>query len=124
MAPRWVDETLLPSFDMAVVLEMDRSLVQLEDPELRSPGLSKPMRRAYEYVQTPEAAGMGNSMRQLAEKVHKDNLQAKGRAEEEFEQARNVILGQHAVRPVDSAPTHQPPRSDTPQADTNSVREP
>ena len=42
-----------------VVLDIDRTLITLEDAELHSPGLSKPMQRRYEYIQTPECLRHG-----------------------------------------------------------------
>ena len=40
MAPCWARETGLPSVETTVVLEMRRSMVELEDADLRSPGLT------------------------------------------------------------------------------------
>ena len=58
-----VDELPMPDVTVPVVLELSSSQVVLEDVELRSPGFSKPMRRAYKYVQTPEhVPGMGDAM--------------------------------------------------------------
>ena len=67
---------------------IDCGLVHLEDPELRSPGLSKPMRRSYEHIHTPEHIGMGCAMRALAELVAQRNLAARLEAEAEFQKAR------------------------------------
>ena len=66
MAPRFMAQTELPDFKVPVVLDIDRSLVHLEDPELRSPGMTKPMKRTYVYVRTPEDIGMGAAMQELA----------------------------------------------------------
>jgi hypothetical protein len=41
--PRWAGETVMPSIEAPVVLDIDRTLITLEDAELRSPRLSKPM---------------------------------------------------------------------------------
>mmetsp|Transcript_21344 Transcript_21344/g.48059 ORF Transcript_21344/g.48059 Transcript_21344/m.48059 type:complete len:96 (+) Transcript_21344:19-306(+) len=77
--PRWAGETVMPSVEAPVVLDIDHTLTTLEDAKLRSPGLSKPMQRRYEYIQTPECLGMGAAMSALAEGVHERNLKAKAR---------------------------------------------
>ena len=58
--------------------------VTVEAAHLRSPGGTKPMRRRYCYVPTPDMAACSDNM---AKKVHLDNLQERGRIDAEFEKA-------------------------------------
>ena len=43
MAPRGAGEKALVLLEQHVLLRMERSLVKLQDDELRSPGLSRPI---------------------------------------------------------------------------------
>ena len=88
MAPIWKSGALLPEEEATVVVKLRKTMVRLEDAELRSPGLTKPMQRCYPYVHTPEAFGMGSELKELAARVHKENEEAKHAAEAMFEAAR------------------------------------
>ena len=81
---RWVGEETIDELEVQVTVQVPLRKVTVEAAHLRSPGGNKPMRRAYLYVPTPEVAAHDDTM---AKKVHMDNLEERGRIEEEFEKA-------------------------------------
>ena len=81
---RWVAEETIEELEVQVTMLVPLRQVTVEAARLRSPGGSKPMRRKYTYIHTPEVAAYDTA---LAKKVHHDNLNVRGRMEAEFEKA-------------------------------------
>ena len=82
---RWVTEETIDELEVQVtVVQVPLRKVTVEAAHLRSPGGNKPMRRAYLYVPTPEAAAYDYA---LSKQVHLNNLQERGRIDKEFEKA-------------------------------------
>ena len=55
------------------------------EADIRSPGLSRPMRRTYTYIHTPDAAAAWGA--EIAEEVHEENLESRLKVERAFEDA-------------------------------------
>ena len=66
---RWVAEETIEELEVQVTVQVSLRAVTVEAARLRSPGGSKPMRRKYTYIATPEVAAFDN---ELAKKVHLD----------------------------------------------------
>ena len=81
---RWVGETTLETLELPVTIDVALREVTLEAAQLRSPGGTKPMRRSYTYVSTPDVARYDDK---LAKNVHEKNLAERGIVEAEFEKA-------------------------------------
>ena len=96
---RWVAEETIEEIEVPVTILVPLRQVTVEAARLRSPGGSKPMRRKYTYIRTPEVAAYDT---ELAKKVHLDNLNERGRIEAEFEKAAaEQPLSSLALRPAD-----------------------
>ena len=81
---RWVGEETLKELSVQVTVQVPLREVTVEAAHLRSPGGTKPMRRSYTFVPTPEVAAFDD---QLAKKVHKENCQQRERVDAAFEKA-------------------------------------
>ena len=81
---RWVAEETIEELEVQVTVQVLLREVTAAAKHLRSPGGSKPMQRKYTYIATPEVAAFD---KELAKKVHLDNLNERGRIEAEFEKA-------------------------------------
>ena len=81
---RWVGEETLEELSVQVTVQVPLREVTVEAAHLRSPGGTKPMRRSYTYVPTPEVAAFDDNM---ARKVHMDNVQQRERVDAAFEKA-------------------------------------
>ena len=81
---RWVGEETLEELSVQVTVQVPLREVTVEAAHLRSPGGTKPMRRSYTYVPTPEVAAFDDNM---ARKVHTDNVQERERIDAAFEKA-------------------------------------
>ena len=82
MPPRFVEQRVLRSTTVTVQKELDLYQVVLEDPDMRSPNGSKPMRRTYGYVATPQAAAAFGQA--YAEKIHERNVESQEQCLEQF----------------------------------------
>ena len=56
------------------------------EADIRSPGLTKPMQRTYNYIPTPDAAAAWGAA--IAEEVHEENVEARLKVERAFEDAQ------------------------------------
>ena len=81
---RWVGERTIEELEVQVTMQVPLREVTVEAAHLRSPGGTKPMRRSYTYVPTPEVAAFDDNM---ARKVHADNVQQRERIDAAFEKA-------------------------------------
>ena len=85
MPLRFVEQRVVRSTTVTVQKELELHQVVLEDPGLRSPNGSKPMRRTYGYVPTPEAAAAFGEA--YAEKIHERNKASQDKCLEQFSTA-------------------------------------
>ena len=53
---RWVSEQTIDEMELQVTVQVPLREVTVEAAHLRSPGGTKPMRRKYLYIPTPEVA--------------------------------------------------------------------
>ena len=81
---RWVSERTVETIEVPVTIEVPLREVTVEAAQLRSPGGTKPMRRRYQVILTPNAALYCS---RLASKVHRDNVAAMAAVDREFQQA-------------------------------------
>ena len=97
MPPHFVEQRVLRSTTVTVQKELELYQVVLEDPDMRSPNGSKtptthalerspngskPMRRTYGYVATPQAAAAFGQA--YAEKIHERNVESQEQCLEQF----------------------------------------
>ena len=83
MPLRFVEQRVLRSTTVTVQKELELYQVVLEDPDMRSPNGSKPMRRTlYGYVATPEAAAAFGQA--YAEKIHERKVESQDQCLEQF----------------------------------------
>jgi hypothetical protein len=88
MPLRFVEQRVVRSTTVTVQKELDLHQVVLEDPALRSPNGSKPMRRTYGYVATPEAAAAFGEA--YAEQIHNRNVESQEQCLEKFSAAEGL----------------------------------
>ena len=78
---RWVGERTVDTVTVPVPVQVDLREATIE-ADIRSPGLSRPMRRTYTYIHTPDAAAAWGA--ELAEEVHEENLESRLKVERAF----------------------------------------
>ena len=88
MPLRFGEQRVLRSTTVTVQKELELYQVVLEDPDMRSPNGSKPMRRTYGYVATPEAAAAFGQA--YAEKIHERNVESQEQCLEQFAAAEKA----------------------------------
>jgi hypothetical protein len=81
---RWVGERTVDTVTVPVPVQVDLREATIE-ADIRSPGLSRPMRRTYTYIHTPDAAAAWGA--EIAEEVHEENLESRLKVERAFEDA-------------------------------------
>ena len=81
---RWVGERTVDTVTVPVPMQVDLREATIE-ADIRSPGLSRPMRRTYTYIPTPDAAAAWGA--DIAEEVHEENVEARLKVERAFQYA-------------------------------------
>ena len=81
---KWVSERTVDELPFQVTVQVPLREAFVEAANLRSPGGTKPMRRSYTFIPTPDVAAVSS---QLAAKVHGVNLAVRARIDAEFEAA-------------------------------------
>ena len=81
---RWVGERTVDIVTVPVPVQVALREATIE-ADIRSPGLSRPMRRTYTYIHTPDAVAAWGA--EIAEEVHEENLESRLKAERAFEDA-------------------------------------
>ena len=83
---RWVGERTVDTVTVPVPVQVDLREATIE-ADIRSPGLSRPMRRTYTYmyIHTPDAAAAWGA--EIAEEEHEENLESRLKVDRAFEYA-------------------------------------
>ena len=81
---RWVGERIVDTVTVPVPMQVELREATIK-ANIRSPGLSKPMRRTYTYIPTPDAAAAWGA--EIAEEVHEENIESRLKVERAFEYA-------------------------------------
>ena len=82
---RWVGEETIEELAVQVTVQVPLREVTLEAAALRSPGGTKPMRRRYQFIPTPDAAAVCSKA--YGDRVHAGNMASRAAVDAEFDAA-------------------------------------